>query len=500
MKSQAYLEEIRRAEGLKRAVLQKITVSGREVTFHLITDVSYTAEDLAYADGVSARYAPEGYSGRARVTKSVPSAEGVRRALADVLKNKFPAAAAFVSPEDISVIVENGGGRFYVDVDGGDSSRISADSVLDVLQKTIARSFCGTWCGEFRVTQKEKGEIEFEVEPVEYEISPRYFKITDYVAIDGAAPKEAIYIADLSKEVQGITVCGTVGAIEERTTKTGKPYFLINISDGSGQMRTSYFSKKATLEKVRSLSSGAQVCITGDNELFNGGLSFRAKSIDFGTPPKGFVPEARPSRPVPATYKKVVPVPVSDLVQGGMFEESNLPDDFKKGKFVVFDLETTGLSEGGVMDRIIEVGAVKILDGKICEKFSTFVSCPVKLSEKIIELTGITDEMLVGAPEIADVIADFYKFCYGHTIVAHNAQFDCKFIRYYGEQEGYSFDMKQMDTLAIAQSTLGLSNFKLNTIADYFGFQFNHHRAFDDAFVTAKIFIEMIKLRGGLPK
>ncbi|MDE7159060.1 MAG: hypothetical protein K2N74_05740, partial [Clostridiales bacterium] len=76
----------------------------------------------------------------------------------------------------------------------------------------------------------------------------------------------------------------------------------------------------------------------------------------------------------------------------------------------------------------------------------------------------------------------------------------CKFIRYYGEQEGYSFDMKQMDTLAIAQSTLRLSNYKLNTIADYFGFQFNHHRAFDDAFVTAKIFIEMIKLRGGLPR
>ncbi|MDE7158884.1 MAG: hypothetical protein K2N74_04840, partial [Clostridiales bacterium] len=176
MKSQAYLEEIRKADGLKRAVLQKITIDGREATFHLITDLSYTAEDVAYADRVSARYAPEGYSGRARVTKSVPSAEGVRRALADILKTKFPAAAAFVSPEDITVTVENGGGRFYVDVDGGDSGRISADSVLDVLQKTIARSFCGTWCGEFRITQKDKGEIEFEVEPVEFELSPRYFK------------------------------------------------------------------------------------------------------------------------------------------------------------------------------------------------------------------------------------------------------------------------------------------------------------------------------------
>lgn len=485
---------------MKRAVLQKIVVDGREVTFYLVTDVSYTADDVAYAEGVSARYAPEGYTARVRVLKSVPSAEGVRRLLADTLKTKFPAAAAFVTPEDISVSVETGGGRFSVAVDGGAESRISSDNVLDTLQKTLSRSFCGVWCGEFRMTEKEKGEIEYEPEPEEFELAPRYFKITDYAPIDGAKPSQAIYIADLDKEAQGVTVCGTVSYIEERETKNKKPFFMITVSDGSGQLRASYFSKKATIEKIRSLSSGVQVCITGDNELYNGGLSFRGKSVDFGAPPKGFVPEERPSRPVPATYKKVVPVPVSDLVQGGMFDESNLPASFKKGKFVVFDLETTGLSEGGVMDRIIEVGAVKILDGRICEKFSTFVACPVKLSERIIELTGITDAMLVGAPDIKDVIADFYKFCYGHTIVAHNAQFDCKFIRYYGDKDGYSFDMKQMDTLALAQETLRLSNYKLNTIADYFGFQFNHHRAFDDAFVTAKIFIELVKLRGGLGK
>ncbi len=152
------------------------------------------------------------------------------------------------------------------------------------------------------------------------------------------------------------------------------------------------------------------------------------------------------------------------------------------------------------MDRIIEVGGVKIENGSICEKFSTFVACPVKLSEEIIGLTGITDDMLAGAPEIKDVIADFYKFCYGSVLVAHNASFDCKFIRYYGEKEGYIFDMRQIDTVAFAQETLRLSNYKLNTVADHFGFTFNHHRAFDDAFVTAKIFTELVKIKGGLPR
>ncbi|MCI9504201.1 MAG: hypothetical protein HFE26_02260 [Clostridia bacterium] len=500
MRSERYLNEIREAEGLKRAVLQKIVVDGKTAEFFLLTDLTYSAEDVAHADSVSARYAPAGFAGKARITKSVPSAEGVRRALAQTLKTRFPAAAAFVSLEDIQAETEVGGGRFSICAEESERARLAGDHVLDALQSEISRQFCGVWRGEFRMVKKEKGEIEFEPEPEETVLAPRFFPVCEYSPIDGMEPKRAIYIADLNGEMQGVTVCGTVSFIEERETKNKKPYFSITISDGSGQLRASYFTRKATLEKVRTVAQGASVCLSGDNELFNGSLSFRIKGIDFGSPPQGFVPEQRPSLPVPAVYKKVVPAPVSDLVQGGMFDGSPLPEEFKRGKFVVFDLETTGLSKGGIMDRIIEVGGVKIENGSICEKFSTFVACPVKLSEEIIGLTGITDDMLAGAPEIKDVIADFYKFCYGSVLVAHNASFDCKFIRYYGEKEGYIFDMRQIDTVAFAQETLRLSNYKLNTVADHFGFTFNHHRAFDDAFVTAKIFTELVKIKGGLPR
>ena len=150
------------------------------------------------------------------------------------------------------------------------------------------------------------------------------------------------------------------------------------------------------------------------------------------------------------------------------------------------------------MDRIIEIGAVKIREGKIVERFSTFVACPVRLSQEIVQLTGITDDMLIGAPSISDVIPDFYKFTAGCTLVAHNAQFDCKFIRYYGEREGFDFNHRQLDTVYLAQELLHLKNYKLNTIADHFGFTFNHHRAYEDAFVTAKIFIELIRLKGAI--
>ena len=109
--------------------------------------------------------------------------------------------------------------------------------------------------------------------------------------------------------------------------------------------------------------------------------------------------------------------------------------------------------------------------------------------------------MLVGAPEIDKVIADFYKFVDGAYLVGHNVTLDYRFVHYYGEQNGYMFENRQFDTMTLAQELLRglLPNYKLNSLADYYGFTFNHHRAFDDACVTAKIFIELIKKRGKLP-
>ena len=152
------------------------------------------------------------------------------------------------------------------------------------------------------------------------------------------------------------------------------------------------------------------------------------------------------------------------------------------------------------MDKIIEIGAVKLIGGEIKEKFSSFVACPERLSKEIIDLTGIHDRDLVGAPEVEKVLADFFKFTDGAILVGHNVTFDYRFVKYYGEQHGYMFDKKQYDTYALAQEVLRgqLVNYKLNTVADYYGFTFNHHRAFDDACVTAKVFMELVKAKGKL--
>ncbi len=501
MRSKQFLQDLRERENLERAVLNRIVVEGKVVTFHIITDRTYTQDDAAYAQSVASRYTPAGYRAEVKLLKSVPDAAGVRKVVSDFLKGRFPAVAAFISPEEIEVVTDKNGGRFFIPIGENDRAQLLSDGVLDALHEALERSFCGAWYGEFRFEKRERGDIEESaLPPAERILPPRTFAIENYEVIDGAEPKTALYVADLKQEAQNISLCGNIVFCDERQTKTGKPWFSLTVSDGTASVRASYFPKKATLEKIRALKTGDSIVITGDNELWNGSLSFKAKFVDFGTPPAGFVPEARPSRPVPANYRAVFPVPEVNMVQGGLFDRDTLSDAFKKRDFVVVDLETTGLNMnavGGTMDRIIEVGAVKIVGGKITERFSTFVACPTKLPDEIVRLTGITDDMLVGAPNISDVIADFYKFCAGAELVAHNGLgFDFKFIRNYGEKEGYLFEHRLHDTLLLAQELLPmLSNHKLDTLAEKFGFTFNHHRAFDDAFVTAKIFLEFAKMK-----
>ncbi len=503
MKSEAYLNEIRLSAGLKRAVLKKIIIEGDRVTFCLVTDLTYRKEDTDYAREVSSRYVPAGYTAEVNVVKSVPSEEGIRATVSELLRTRFPAAAAFFTPEDVEVTLSGAGGKFLLDVEEKEREKFAAGDVLNTLSAELNRRFCGSWIGDYRRVEKAPRELVHEAPPpAEVVVGPRVFPVENFGAIDGAEVTSALCIADLKGEEQNVTLCGELVHLEERTTKTGKPYFRMTVRDSSGSLSLSYFAKKATVEKVRALQAGTSVCLTGANELFNGSFRFTANKIDLGAPPEGYVAK-KIYLPVPAVYKVVRPEPISDPVQADLFGVKPLPEEFGKTSFVVFDLETTGLNHspvGGSMDRIIEIGAVKIEGGVIKEKFSSFVACPVRLSGEIKELTGITDDMLLGAPEVDKVLADFCKFCKDCSLVAHNAAFDSAFVRFYGEEAGYRFDHRLFDTVAIAQETLRLSNYKLNTIADYYGFTFNHHRAFDDAFVTAKIFIELVREKGAIPK
>ncbi len=165
------------------------------------------------------------------------------------------------------------------------------------------------------------------------------------------------------------------------------------------------------------------------------------------------------------------------------------------GKFtdevVVFDIETTGLS---TLDcGITEIGAVKIKDGKVIDSFNTFVDPERPIPEEVVKLTGITDEMVQGAPKSGEAIKSFFEFAGNDLLIAHNASFDTGFIRFYAAENGMKFENPYVDTLAISRFiNTDIKNHKLDTLASYFHLgDFNHHRACDDAEMLAHIFFAM---------
>lgn len=164
------------------------------------------------------------------------------------------------------------------------------------------------------------------------------------------------------------------------------------------------------------------------------------------------------------------------------------------GEYVVFDIETTGLYAG--KDKIIEIGAVKLMGGKICETFSTFVNPRIAIPEFITKLTGINDGMVADAPGIEEVIDSFLNFVGDLPVVAHNASFDTGFIKFNAKAHGKSFNNTIVDTLQLTRNLLPeLGKYKLNFVAKHLGVNLeNHHRAVDDATATANIFIKCVEM------
>ncbi|WP_297436816.1 PolC-type DNA polymerase III [uncultured Clostridium sp.] len=158
-------------------------------------------------------------------------------------------------------------------------------------------------------------------------------------------------------------------------------------------------------------------------------------------------------------------------------------------EFVIFDLETTGFSSKN--DKIIEIGAVKIKGGEIIDRYSSFVQPERNLPAIIVELTGITDEMLKGARLIEEVLPEFMEFAGDATMVAHNAPFDVGFVKKNLRDLGKEFNNQVLDTVPLARFLYPeLKKVKLNIVAKYLGIVLDsHHRAVDDAKATCDILL-----------
>lgn len=172
----------------------------------------------------------------------------------------------------------------------------------------------------------------------------------------------------------------------------------------------------------------------------------------------------------------------------------NYQKNKKYNKFVVFDIETTGLSPKN--DMITEIGAVKIEDNKIVGEFSQLINPQRKIPDNIVKLTGITDDMVKDMPTIEEVLPRFEKFIEDAVLVAHNASFDVGFIRDKFSRLGKEIDNAVLDTLELSRALFPqLKSHKLNIIAKHLNVSLiNHHRAVDDAKATAEILLKSLEI------
>ena len=308
----------------------------------------------------------------------------------------------------------------------------------------------------------------------------------------GAIAMQPTYIIDATKsERASITLCGKVMEVNKLTSKAGKEFFRATIDDTTGTVTILMFPRfpKQIQDVEAYLLKDSEVCVEGElkmDERSGSYVLFTRKfalcNIDYSSISLDVV-----YNECPEYYERVHPEKYMESEQSEIFgNEGELPE-LLKGKIVVFDLETTGLTASTC--KIIEIGAVLMEDGIIKETFSTLINPMEHIPEGASEVNHIYDKDVVGAPEFKDVVGDFYKFCQGATLCGHNVNFDVGFITFHGKKEFYNFDHPTLDTLDMAKRIFKRD--RRNTLGDLckeFNIPLeNAHRALYDTIATAKV-------------
>lgn len=164
----------------------------------------------------------------------------------------------------------------------------------------------------------------------------------------------------------------------------------------------------------------------------------------------------------------------------------------KVDTYVSIDLETTGLNFK--LDKITEIGAVKVINGKEVASFHSLINPGRLLSERVMEITGIKDEDLTDAPYIQEVLPDFLEFIGDLPILGHSVMFDFSFLKKAAVDMKLTFEKQGLDTLKIARKYLdSLEHRNLKFLCDYYGIELEAHRAENDARATHYLYMKLLE-------
>ena len=336
----------------------------------------------------------------------------------------------------------------------------------------------------FKQTQRYSVEIVKEMIGKDIITKPEYLSF-----ING--PKESVVVAGFISKIERKDFIRKTG----KFAGTSKAYYTFILDDEKGKMDCIYFCPKTNIQLMESLEESMYLLLHGNVEkskitnklvLIVDKMALASKEFDIPKPVEEYTGGKNKNNVV--TVEKL-----SSTAQSNMFNDGTEYNDTVSGKnIVVFDIETTGLDLSN--DQIIEIGAVKLEDGKIREKFSSFVKPTIAIPYEVTRLTGITDEMVKGAPSAEAVLKEFYEFSKDCILCGHNViGFDLVILKRMARECGIEFKNDVIDTLNLARhSHILVKNFKLGTIVKYLGLTLEGaHRAWNDAYATAEVLLKL---------
>lgn len=359
---------------------------------------------------------------------------------------------------------------------------------------------------------------------------------------------EPLQMEEINEEERRITVQGYVFSVDIRELRSGRSLLIFNVTDYTDSLQIKMFSKNdEDAEKFKQLQEGVWIKARGSiqTDTFTNELVMMANDVhevkvkmreddaaedakrvelhahttmsqlDAVVSPTRLIEQAAKwghqaiaitdhaaVQGFPEAHKaaeknnmKVIYGVEANIVDDGVPIAYNDTDvDLETGTYVVFDVETTGLS--AVYDTIIELAGVKIHQGEIIDKFESFANPHQPLSQTITDLTGITDDMVQDAPEVDEVLKDFHAWSNDSVLVAHNASFDIGFLNQGYKRIDYpKITAPVIDTLELARFLFPeLRNHRLNTLCKHLDIELTqHHRAIYDAEATGYLFWKMVQ-------
>lgn len=275
-------------------------------------------------------------------------------------------------------------------------------------------------------------------------------------------------------------------------------YYSFELKDGTGTIGAIHFASKTSQAKLDTLTEGMQVLCIGDLRKNNyGKLTYYYKAMAHCIIAKDEIQKAveqskKEQFAFANHYQFVFPKPFVDTQQQNLFFQQEYNDFIMSNTFVVFDVETTGLEPD--FAEIIEIGAVKVIKGELTETFQSLVKPAKEIPSVITEITGITNQMVVGAPSISQVLADFALFCKDSVLSGYNVGFDIRFLQKAAANMGFRFENRVEDVMAFARAQLTLGNYTLKNVAKSLNISLKEaHRALNDAIATARALVALNK-------